>query len=199
MDSAVWSDPNSFRVERWLEQPDAPLFTYGLGYRMCAGSLLANRELYLVFMRMLNAFEILKVDDVDCHPVRGNADPTSLVSMPRRYKRSLRRGMRRLLRRRLMVSKLLIPVRTFYFSGMEVLMSFKTSPFCFQQLSAIFVHYCRILVSRRVGEEAQLFSPPLIIDRLRNDWFKVRRGTERASPRQPIVIAQISRGRSRCN
>jgi 3-hydroxyphenylacetate 6-hydroxylase len=86
MDDAVWSDPNEFRPERWLEQPDAPLFTYGLGYRMCAGSLLANRELYLVFIRMLNAFETQKADDVDCHPVTGSADPTSLVSMPRRYK-----------------------------------------------------------------------------------------------------------------
>ena len=44
MDDEVWKDPEVFRVERWLEQPDAPLFTYGLGYRMCAGSLLANRE-----------------------------------------------------------------------------------------------------------------------------------------------------------
>jgi 3-hydroxyphenylacetate 6-hydroxylase len=86
MDEAVWSDPNEFRPERWLEQPDAPMFTYGLGYRMCAGSLLANRELYLVFIRMLNAFEIQKADDVDCHPVTGNSDPTSLVSMPKRYK-----------------------------------------------------------------------------------------------------------------
>ncbi len=53
---------------------------------MCAGSLLANRELYLVFIRMLNSFEIQKFDDVDCHPVSGSADPTSLVSMPKRYK-----------------------------------------------------------------------------------------------------------------
>lgn len=53
---------------------------------MCAGSLLANRELYIVFIRMLNSFEIQKYDDVDCHPVSGSADPTSLVSMPKRYK-----------------------------------------------------------------------------------------------------------------
>ena len=86
MDEAVWTDPNDFRPERWLEQPDAPMFTYGLGYRMCAGSLLANRELYLVFIRMLNAFEIQKADNVDCHPVTGNSDPRSLVSMPKRYK-----------------------------------------------------------------------------------------------------------------
>jgi 3-hydroxyphenylacetate 6-hydroxylase len=86
MDPEVWSDPEEFRPERWLEQPDAPMFTYGLGYRMCAGSLLANRELYLVFLRMLNAFEIQNADNIDCHPVTGNSDPTSLVSMPKRYK-----------------------------------------------------------------------------------------------------------------
>jgi hypothetical protein len=57
-DEDVWDDPNEFRPERWLEKPDAPMFTYGLGYRMCAGSLLANRELYLTFIRMINAFEI---------------------------------------------------------------------------------------------------------------------------------------------
>jgi 3-hydroxyphenylacetate 6-hydroxylase len=53
---------------------------------MCAGSMLANRELYLVFLRMLNSFEIRKFDDVDCHPVTGSSDPTSLVAMPKRYK-----------------------------------------------------------------------------------------------------------------
>lgn len=89
MDPDVWSDPKcppeEFRPERWLAHPDAPLFTYGLGYRMCAGSLLANRELYLVFMRMLSAFEIKKHTEVNVHPVHGSADPTSLVTIPRRY------------------------------------------------------------------------------------------------------------------
>ena len=84
MDPDVWTDPEAFRPERWLEKPDAPLFTYGLGYRMCAGSLLANREMYL--MRMLNSFEILKVDDVETHPVAGVDDPTQLVAVPHRYK-----------------------------------------------------------------------------------------------------------------
>ena len=88
MDPAVWKDddPEEFRPERWLEQPDAPLFTYGLGYRMCAGSLLANRELYLIWMRTLNAFRIEKVDEVEVHPVKGVEDQTQLVSVPRRYR-----------------------------------------------------------------------------------------------------------------
>lgn len=81
----MWHDPEVFRPERWIEQPDAPLFTYGLGYRMCAGSLLANRELYLTFMRMLNSFEILPVTQVETHPVRGSADPCSLVTMCKHY------------------------------------------------------------------------------------------------------------------
>jgi 3-hydroxyphenylacetate 6-hydroxylase len=85
-DSNIWTDPEVFRPERFLEKPDAPLFTYGLGYRMCAGSILANRELYLIFMRLLNSFSIEKADNVDVHPVRGNADPTSLVAMPKKYK-----------------------------------------------------------------------------------------------------------------
>jgi 3-hydroxyphenylacetate 6-hydroxylase len=85
LDEKVWKEPETFRPERWLEQPDAPLFTYGIGYRMCAGSLLANRELYLVFMRMLSSFEIIKATEVETHPVKGCSDPTSLVSLPHRY------------------------------------------------------------------------------------------------------------------
>ncbi|CAI6342099.1 unnamed protein product [Periconia digitata] len=86
MDEKVWQDPMIFRPERWLEQPDAPLFTYGLGYRMCAGSLLANRELYLTYMRMLNSFAIVPDSQVETDPIRGSSDPTSLVTMCRDYK-----------------------------------------------------------------------------------------------------------------
>ncbi|KAL4896344.1 cytochrome P450 [Aspergillus ambiguus] len=86
MDPEVWHDPEEFRPERWLEQPDAPMFTYGMGYRMCAGSLLANRELYLVFMRTLNSFRIESDEDINWHPVLGNSDPTSLVAIPQKYK-----------------------------------------------------------------------------------------------------------------
>lgn len=85
-DSQVWDDPEVFRPERWYEQPDAPLFSYGVGYRMCAGWLLANRELYLTYMRLLSSFRIEKHDHVDCHPITGNADPTSLVALPHRYR-----------------------------------------------------------------------------------------------------------------
>ncbi|KAL2815449.1 cytochrome P450 [Aspergillus cavernicola] len=87
MDPEVWTDPEEFRPERWFEQPEAPMFTYGMGYRMCAGSLLANRELYLVFIRTLHSFRIEPTaEKAEWHPVKGNSDPTSLVAIPKRYK-----------------------------------------------------------------------------------------------------------------
>ncbi|ORY63918.1 cytochrome P450 [Pseudomassariella vexata] len=86
MDDKIWSDPEVFRPERFLEQPDAPMFSYGMGYRMCAGSLLANREVYLTYMRLLNSFRVQKHDEVETDPIKGNADPTSLVAMPKPYR-----------------------------------------------------------------------------------------------------------------
>ena len=62
------------------------MLTYGMGYRMCAGSLLANRELYLVYMRLINSFSIVQADEFEWHPLLGNADPTSLVAMPKPYR-----------------------------------------------------------------------------------------------------------------
>ena len=52
---------------------------------MCAGSLLAYRELYLTFIRMLACFDIQKTADIDIDPVSGVDDLTSLVSTPRPY------------------------------------------------------------------------------------------------------------------
>jgi 3-hydroxyphenylacetate 6-hydroxylase len=53
---------------------------------MCAGFLLANRELYLIMMRLISCFKIEMDEDIDVHPVSGTADATKLVSQPRRYK-----------------------------------------------------------------------------------------------------------------
>ncbi|KAK2681951.1 Cytochrome P450 [Fusarium oxysporum f. sp. vasinfectum] len=78
--------PQIFRPERWLEHPDHPMFTFGVGYRMCAGSLLANRELYLTFMRMIASFELSTRDEIDTNPLTGVEDLTSLVSTPRKYR-----------------------------------------------------------------------------------------------------------------
>jgi len=53
---------------------------------MCAGSLLANRELSLIYIRLLNSYRIETDEELDWHPVSGNAEPASLVTLPRRYK-----------------------------------------------------------------------------------------------------------------
>ncbi|KAF2100274.1 putative cytochrome P450 phenylacetate hydroxylase [Rhizodiscina lignyota] len=85
MDPALWRDADVFRPERWIERPDAPLFTYGLGYRMCAGYPLANRELYLLFMRIISCFEIVKGSEVDVDPVSGTDLPGAPGRKPRKY------------------------------------------------------------------------------------------------------------------
>lgn len=91
----MWEeDADEFRPERWLEQPDSPMYMYELGYRMCAGCTLANREFYLLFIRLIHCFKIEKFDPVDCHPVRRNMDPTILVAMLHRTEPGLCQGMR---------------------------------------------------------------------------------------------------------
>ena len=86
-DPEIWSDPEVFWPERWLEQADAPMFTYGLGDRLCAGNMLADREMYLIWMRTLSSFKIEKAKgeawDVDLNPLTGVSDPTQMVSMPK--------------------------------------------------------------------------------------------------------------------
>ncbi|KAK9417802.1 putative 3-hydroxyphenylacetate 6-hydroxylase [Seiridium unicorne] len=85
-DHNLWDDPEVFRPERWIEKPDAPVFTFGLGYRMCAGHLLASRELYLVFMRLLSSFRLEIHGHVDTNPRTGMKNPRDLIMAPKKYK-----------------------------------------------------------------------------------------------------------------
>jgi 3-hydroxyphenylacetate 6-hydroxylase len=86
LDPALWpNDAHIFRPERWLEKADAPLFTYGLGYRSCTGISLASRLLYLFFVRLITGFEISAGSEIDAHPVSGCKSAEDLVSLPRRY------------------------------------------------------------------------------------------------------------------
>ncbi|KAL7625254.1 hypothetical protein AAE478_004470 [Parahypoxylon ruwenzoriense] len=82
----LWSDPDVFRPERWLEKPDAPLFTFGLGYRMCAAHMLATRELYIIFMRLLSSFRLEAPEEIKCDPSVDMANPKDLIMCPRRYR-----------------------------------------------------------------------------------------------------------------
>lgn len=53
---------------------------------MCAGSLLANRELYATFMRLFCCLKIEPYDEVDWDPVSGVADPSAIASMPCQFR-----------------------------------------------------------------------------------------------------------------
>ena len=88
--------PHEFIPERYLDESETgtPHFAYGAGSRMCAGSHLANRELYTAYMRLLTAFEIVPARDAADAPtmdaIEANATPTSLTLEPRSFKLGLR-------------------------------------------------------------------------------------------------------------
>lgn len=52
------SDANEFRPDRFLEDPDLPHAAYGFGTRMCAGFQLANRQLYVLLLRLIWSFKM---------------------------------------------------------------------------------------------------------------------------------------------
>ncbi|KAI0198674.1 3-hydroxyphenylacetate 6 hydroxylase [Astrocystis sublimbata] len=85
-DPELWSEPAVFRPERWLEKPDAPVFTFGLGYRMCSAHLLATRELYLIFMRLLSSFRIEASGEIRCDPREDIKNPKDLIMAANPYR-----------------------------------------------------------------------------------------------------------------
>ncbi|KAL9617715.1 MAG: hypothetical protein Q9160_007489 [Pyrenula sp. 1 TL-2023] len=94
-DEERFRDPFTFDPERYLdgakkeESAGTPHYGYGAGSRMCAGTHLANRELYTAFLRLIAAFRILpaegdeevSLDALDC-----NAIPTSLTTEPKPFR-----------------------------------------------------------------------------------------------------------------
>jgi 3-hydroxyphenylacetate 6-hydroxylase len=86
MDPELYENPQEFRPERFLEHPQTPHFSYGYGSRMCAGNLLGNRELYLLFMRLISSFKIESPEEIDVNPLTGVHDPRALGVVPQPYK-----------------------------------------------------------------------------------------------------------------
>lgn len=60
-----------------------PIFSYGLGYRMCAGYTLANREIYVLLARIIALFEIGPSPDTDANHISGCADPAHQAMAPK--------------------------------------------------------------------------------------------------------------------
>lgn len=65
-------------------------FGYGAGTRMCAGAHLANRQLYVIFTRLILAFHIQGSSDLRDRPnldfFECNSAPTSMVLQPKPFK-----------------------------------------------------------------------------------------------------------------
>ncbi|KAI0403151.1 3-hydroxyphenylacetate 6 hydroxylase [Xylaria palmicola] len=89
-DPELFPEPDRFEPKRWLARPDTPVFAFGLGYRMCPGHLLAMRELYLIFMRLLASFRIETAEAIDCDPSKDMKIPTDLIMAPHAYRVSFK-------------------------------------------------------------------------------------------------------------
>jgi cytochrome P450 len=60
MDPVVYGDPESFRPERWLQNPNLPNVAFGFGRRVCSGQHIARQSLFYAISRILWAFDIEK-------------------------------------------------------------------------------------------------------------------------------------------
>lgn len=92
-DASHFKNPYVFDPERYLnlgEGQGTPHYGYGAGSRMCAGSHLANRELFVAFVRLITAFEVKEAKEAKDRPILdallANAQPTSLTMDPRPFK-----------------------------------------------------------------------------------------------------------------
>lgn len=95
-DPSRFKDPYAFVPERYLDQNESgtPHYAYGAGSRMCAGSHLANRELFTAYVRLITAFQVLPGRDPSQAPVMDaiecSSNPTSLTTDPKPFKIGLR-------------------------------------------------------------------------------------------------------------
>lgn len=92
-DEDHFKQADQFIPERYLELGDGsgtPHYGYGAGSRMCAGSHLANRELYTAFVRLITAFEMRPAKNPTDYPIldaiQCNAIPTALTTEPKPFK-----------------------------------------------------------------------------------------------------------------
>jgi phenylacetate 2-hydroxylase len=92
-DEDHFKDATKFIPERYLdlgEAPGTPHYGYGAGSRMCAGSHLANRELFTAFVRLITAFHMHPSKQTIDRPVLNaidcNAIATALTTEPKPFK-----------------------------------------------------------------------------------------------------------------
>jgi hypothetical protein len=92
-DEDHFKQSDKFIPERYLDSQEGsgtPHYGYGAGSRMCAGSHLANRELYTAFIRLITAFRMQPPenheDEAILNALDCNAIPTSLTTEPKPFK-----------------------------------------------------------------------------------------------------------------
>ncbi|KAL2849792.1 phenylacetate 2-hydroxylase [Aspergillus pseudodeflectus] len=93
-DESHFTNPTQFLPERYLEAATdgsgTPHYGYGAGSRMCAGSHLANRELFTAYIRLITAFTMHPASNPADRPILDaiecNAIPTALTTEPKPFK-----------------------------------------------------------------------------------------------------------------
>jgi cytochrome P450 len=58
LDDTIFNEPHDFKPERWIEQPNLPLATFGYGRRACPGRHIGSNSLYSVISCVLWAYRI---------------------------------------------------------------------------------------------------------------------------------------------
>ncbi|KAJ0418269.1 phenylacetate 2-hydroxylase [Aspergillus carlsbadensis] len=93
-DESHFTNATQFLPERYLEAATdgsgTPHYGYGAGSRMCAGSHLANRELFTAYVRLITAFTMHPASNQADRPILDaiecNAIPTALTTEPKPFK-----------------------------------------------------------------------------------------------------------------
>ncbi|KAL4862154.1 phenylacetate 2-hydroxylase [Aspergillus spectabilis] len=93
-DSTHFTSPHTFSPDRYLtsstDGSGTPHYGYGAGSRMCAGSHLANRELFTAYVRLITAFTMHPAKNVSDRPILDaiecNLIPTALTTEPKPFK-----------------------------------------------------------------------------------------------------------------
>jgi hypothetical protein len=92
--SAIWTlrrltNRTSSLQKGFSRNPTSPSLLMGLGSRMCVGYVLGNRQLYILFLRLISTFRIIPDTQTDVSsydPVKGVFDSKTLVSQPNKFR-----------------------------------------------------------------------------------------------------------------
>ncbi|PLB48815.1 putative cytochrome P450 [Aspergillus steynii IBT 23096] len=64
-DEKVFHHPDEFLPERWIENPELPLTTFGFGKRICPGQHMARNTLFIAVVRCLWGYDLITTESPD--------------------------------------------------------------------------------------------------------------------------------------